>query len=118
MKLHIRIKSIEYKEMHVVGHNIIDTIGYCHKTKCIIRWINPITGNIQRSVGVAKCNPNDKNDIIKGQRIAESRAKINMWRIYNLSVVGILKDTLNRHFKFIGHEEQHLRDLINDVKTK
>lgn len=106
MKLHINIISIKYVR--------IDK----YKTKCIIRWKNPITENVQRSVGVSKRNPDDKNDVIKGQRIAESRAKINMWSIYNLSIAGILKDTLDRHFKFIGHEEQHLHDLINDVKTK
>lgn len=117
MKLHIKIKSIEYKNIHIVEDNIIDAVGYCHKTKCIIRWINPITGNIQRSVGVSKCNPNDKCDIIKGQRIAESRAKINMWMKYNLSIHKILRLSVKRHAKFIFHEDIHLRDLINDVKT-
>ena len=105
MKLHINIKSITYI-------NTNDT-----KIKCMIRWINPLTGNIQRSVGVSKCNPNDEFDITKGHRIAESRAKINMWEAYNLSFATILKDTLDRHFKFVCHEEQHLRDLINDAKT-
>lgn len=118
MKLHIKIKNIQYRNIHIVGHNNIHTLKYSNKTKCIIHWINPITGNIQRSVGIAKCSPDDKVDIIKGQRIAESRAKINMWKTYNRSIGAIVKDTKYRHFKFIGHEEQHLHDLINDVKTK
>lgn len=105
MKLHIKIDSIIY------------TTDNKSKTKCIIRWINPITGNIQRSVGVAKCSPNDKNDIIKGQRIAESRAKINMWKTFNKSLEEIIKTVGFRHYRFICHEGQHLHDLINDVKT-
>ena len=109
MKLHIRIKDIQYNYNPHVNSP---------KTTCIIRWVNPITGNIQRSVGVAKWNTNDKSDFVKGQRIAESRAKINMWKTYNISIGAIVKDTLNRHFKFIVHEEQHLHNLINDVKTK
>lgn len=108
MKLHIRIQIIEYKHYDLEGNN--------PKTTCVIRWINPITGNIQRSVGISRCNPNDKFDIVKGRRIAESRAKINMWNTYNGCIGGIAQDTLDRHFKFICHEEQHLRDLINDVK--
>lgn len=106
MKLHIKIDSILYTECEDF------------KIKCIIRWINPLTGNIQRSVGVSKCNPNDEFDITKGHRIAESRAKINMWKAYNLSFATIVKDTLDRHYKFICHEGQHLHDLINDVKRK
>lgn len=105
MKLHINITSIDYIQ--------IDK----HKTKCIIRWKNPLTGNIQRSIGIAKCNPNDKFDSVLGDRIAESRAKINMWNTYNFSIDTIVKDTLDRHFNFIVHEERHLHDLINDVKT-
>lgn len=114
MKLHIKIKSITY----ILMPNDNNPLGINSKTKCIIRWINPITGNIQRSVGVSRCNSIDKFNEIKGQRIAESRAKINMWKTYNLAFSAIVKDTLDRHFKFICYEEQHLRNLINDVKTK
>lgn len=105
MKLHIKIDSINYIQ--------IDK----YKTKCIIRWKNPITGNIQRSVGISRCNPTDEFNSVIGDRIAESRAKINMWNTYNISIGGIVKDILDRHFKFICHEEQHLHDLINDAKT-
>ena len=110
MKLHIRIKTIKYSNTFIGGN--------CKKTKCIIYWINPITGNIQRSVGVAKCSPDDKSDTIKGQRIAESRAKINMWNTYNSSIVYILGFSVRRHINFINHEKQHIHDLINNVKTK
>lgn len=110
MKLHIRIKTIVYSNTFVGGN--------CKKTKCIIRWINPITKNIQCSVGVAKCSPNDKSDTLKGQRIAESRAKINMWKNFNKSLEETIKNVGSRHYKFISHERQHLHDLINDVKTK
>lgn len=103
MKLHINIISIDYIQ--------IDK----HKTKCIIRWKNPITGNIQRSVGISRCNPTDKFNSVLGDRIAESRAKINMWETYNGCIGSIAQDTLDRHFKFICHEVQHLHDLINDV---
>lgn len=109
MKLHIKIKDIYYSSI-LIGGNY-------KKTKCIIRWINPITENIQRSVGVSICNPNDEFNIIKGRRIAESRAKINMWRTYNRNIYMILRFSVKRHVKFMIHEEKHLRNLINDVKT-
>lgn len=106
MKLHINIISIKYVR--------IDR----YKTKCIIRWKNPITGNIQRSVGVSRRNPDDKFNIVKCHRIAESRAKINMWKTYNSNISYILGFSVGRHIRFINHEKQHLHDLINDVKTK
>lgn len=105
MKLHIKIDSIIY------------TTYNNNKTKCVIRWINPINGNIQRSVGIARCNPNDKFNSVLGDRIAESRAKINMWRTYNSNIAYILGFSVGRHINFIRHEKQHLHDLINDVKT-
>lgn len=105
MKLHIRIKSIEYNNYNPENNN--------SKTVCIIRWINPITENIQRSIGISKCNPNDKPDIIKGQRIAESRAKINMWETYMQTVSIAFTNTNFRHSHFILHEKTHLNKLIN-----
>lgn len=105
MKLHIKIDSILYTEYEDF------------KIKCIIRWINPLTGNIQRSVGVSRCNVDDTYNVIKGKRIAESRAKINMWKTFNKSLEETIKNIGFRHHKFICHEGQHLHDLINDVKT-
>ena len=105
MKLHIKIESIDYIQINK------------YKTKCIIRWKNPITGNIQRSVGISRCNPTDEFNSVLGDRIAESRAKIKMWETFNNSVK-IIYDITNKHFKFICHEKHHLLDLINDVKTK
>ena len=105
MKLHINIKSITY----------INTNNT--KIKCIIRWINPLTGNIQHSVGVSKCNPIDKFDTTKGHRIAESRAKINMWEKYIESVKQTQIETRRRHVNFILHELNHLDNLINNTKT-
>lgn len=104
MKLHIKIDSILYTECEDF------------KIKCIIRWINPLTGNIQRSVGVSRCNVDDTYSAIKGKRIAESRAKINMWNTYNSNIYYILRFSVGRHIKFTSHEKQHLHDLINDVK--
>lgn len=109
MKLHIRIQNIEYNNYNPKDNN--------PKTVCIIRWINPITGNIQRSVGISRCNPNDKFDIVKGRRIAESRSKINMWKTFNKSLEKTIKNLSSRNYIFIYHEEQHLHNLINDIKT-
>ena len=49
--------------------------------KCIIKYINPITLNLQNSIGVANCNPNDTFDEVTGKRIAESRAKTKAFKI-------------------------------------
>ena len=73
---------------------------------------------LNNQISILKKIIDDKNDVIKGQRIAESRAKINMWKTYNSNISYILGFSVGRHINFIMHEKQHLRDLINDVKTK
>lgn len=83
-----------------------------NKVTCTIKWYNPLTNTYQKSKGVAKCNPNDIFDLIKGQRIAESRAKIVMWRKYKHI---LYKETLKAKGKFLKlvyKELNHLEDLI------
>ena len=105
MKLKIHIESITYI------HNTIDGI---EKTKCIIRWINPITGNVQKSIGVTRKNPDDTSDLTLANRIAEGRAKIKMWRDYNIAMYNIIHSNIYRHSKFIFHERKHIRYLIKN----
>lgn len=105
MNLHIRIKDIKYTRKERYG---------LVKTKCIIRWINPITGNTQRSIGTTCKNPNDVDNNVLACRIAESRAKINMWREYKSVFILLMNDTRKRYNKFIDHEINHVNNLINN----
>lgn len=102
MKLHINVINIRYEFLHN------------NKTKCIIWWKNPLTGNIQRSEGISRCNPEDKYDEILGKRIAEARAKIAMWNSFSVSTGSVLSSIVDRNTKFIIHEEHHIAKLIDN----
>lgn len=102
MRLHIHIKDISYKYK---GTNVI---------KCIIHWENPLTGNIQKSIGITRRNPNDVNNITLGKRIAEGRAKMTMWRDFENSVRLFHHNTIRRYGNLIDHEIKHVHDLINN----
>lgn len=102
-----------------VFHLRIDSIDYTYnektrKTKCVIRWINPITNNIQKSVGVAKRNTKDLDFETLGNRIAESRAKIRMWYDYKASIKLQANIISERHENYIYKEVQHLNNLIRN----
>lgn len=102
MKLHINVTNIRYEFLHN------------NKTKCIIWWKNPLTGNTQRSEGVSRCNSEDKYDETLGKRIAEGRAKIAMWNSFNVSTGGVVLSIVDRNTKFIIHEEHHIAKLIDN----
>lgn len=106
MKYHIHIESITYEYLH------------SGITKCTIRWINPLTGNFQRSVGISKCNPEDKFDEILGKRIAEGRAKINMWWDYRNSISKFQVETHRKYTHLIHHEVNHVIELKSKSKRK
>ena len=48
--------------------------------KCIIKYVNPITLNLQTSNGVANCNPNDTFDVSVGKHLADSHSFANRIR--------------------------------------
>lgn len=94
----------------------IDSIKYTNKDKkvtCIVKWYNPVTSCIQKVKGVAKCNPDDTFNLVKGQRIAESRAKIVMWYKYLFALHKEGLKAVNKHDNLIEKELNHLRNLIN-----
>ena len=104
MNLHIHIKDISYKHK-----------GY-FKIQCIIHWINPLSGNIQKSVGVARLHPNDmaKANATTGERIAEGRAKIKMWQDFQVCLITIKADMMVKYDHLVNHEINHVNNLINN----
>lgn len=101
MRCHIHIKDMRY----IINADI-------KRIKCIVWWENPLTGNIQRSEGIARCAPEDKYDETLGKRIAEGRAKIKMWNDFTKSSRYVRRRIALRNNKFIKHELKHIDNLI------
>lgn len=105
----IPIIGISYKVKNSKKNNIRTTV-------CKIRWINPTNGNIQCSYGNAMCNPNDTFNEVIGQHIAESRAKINMYNEYCLSLRIEPSISIDKHSSLAYKERLHLSKLIENIK--
>lgn len=105
MNLHIHIKDINYIRKEAYG--IV-------KTKCIIHWINPMTGNIQRSIGTTCKNPDDVDNNVLACRIAEGRAKINMWQDFQVSLINIKAEMMVKYDHLVNHEINHVSNLIKN----
>lgn len=90
----------------------IPIIGVSYKVKkqttiCRIKWINPATGNVQVTCGIATCNPDDKFDEQIGQRLSESRAKVNMYCKYIYVINDKCSETKCKHRILINKELEH-----------
>lgn len=98
----------------------VPIIGVSYKVKkqttiCRIKWTNPATGNIQVTCGIATCNPDDKFDEQIGQRLAESRAKYNLYQTYIHYLGKIYKAAVEKHLDLKYAENMH-RKLIQPRK--
>lgn len=102
---HIRIENIRYR-FHEERNQ--------PSTVCIIHWINPVNGNIQVATGVAKLKDGETFDRVKGGRIAESRAKINMWKTYCNCLTRDVDFIVDKHDALIYNEANHIDDLRNE----
>lgn len=105
----VPIIDISYKK-RISKKNAIRTIV------CKIKWINPANGNIQCSYGNAMCNPNDTYDYEIGARIAESRAKINMYIDYNDYLFNFVSDVYTKMNNLVSRERNHCDTLIKNLK--
>lgn len=90
----------------------VPIIGISYKVKkqttiCKIRWINPCNGNTQITCGIATCNPKDSFDTSIGQRLSESRAKINMYHDYIRVLSKYYHEAARKHINLINKEIQH-----------
>lgn len=84
-------------------------------TTCRITWRNPISRGNQVSTGVARCNPDDDFDVIKGERIAESRAKQNLYKTYSEYINKTLDDISRKHRNLNLKEYTHEYNLIEQL---
>lgn len=84
-------------------------------TKCTIRWHNPINGNTQVSVGIARCNAMDEFDETIGFRIAEGRAKMAMFRTYRICAEKAIEDIRVRYWNLFKHEAEHLQKILENT---
>ena len=102
--LRLKILSTKY---HRYGEND-------YTIECVIRVFNPFIRSIQSFKGVAKCNPDDIMSIKKGKHIAESRAKLIMFKFVQQNIVDVLSDTQNKYFNLEMHEINHIKNLIEE----
>ena len=112
------VKTLKYKQKCKMKAKIINT--KCEGKGLIFRYtiefLDPYCNNVKRRVvGVAKCNPNDTFDAIKGSRIAESRAKKAMFDKLHRSVGYLaykLAEELGNRRHQSKREIEHLHKLI------
>lgn len=112
----LRIVSISYKcRAYRKNDDIIQEV------RCYITYYNPILGTNKRSIGIARCDPNDVYYLNIGKHIAESRAKANMYRNYN-SLLKRLKmniiTSMIKHSYYLIREKRHIGDLIHGHREK
>lgn len=96
------IKNIKYE---------VDTDFGSIKTICTIKYINPITHQVQKSKGVAKCPIDEYNSEI-GKHISEGRAKVEMYSRYAKFVSKISEKVINKHCKLALCEFYHVDGII------
>lgn len=108
----LRIYDIEYNIKHIYKNN-----KKLIKTKCKIRYHNPLLREIKESVGVSTyCqDENHPYDISIGKHIAESRAKCNMYDTYVRFVCKTLTNAMLKHETLNNREKEHINDIINHL---
>ena len=74
------------------------------RIECLIRYVNPITLNLQTSKGVANCNPNDVFNVEIGKYIAEGRAKYNMYYKYLNYINSFCNGIVTKYDKLLNIE--------------
>lgn len=80
--------------------------------RCIIHWFNPANNNVQKSIGISRCNASDDWDEIFGKRLAESRAKIALYKTYIKSIYDISQEVMSKHITFKYNEVEHFEKLL------
>lgn len=85
------------------------------RIECVIRYVNPITNNLQISKGVANCNPEDVFDVEVGKHLAEGRAKYNMYHKYLNYIIAFSDGIITKYDKLLERESEHIQDIINEL---
>lgn len=83
-------------------------------TKCKITWLNPISGGNQTSIGISRCNPDDKFDKKFGERLAESRAKSKVYDTYTDCIRDACAVIILKHKNLIINESFHEQRLLKE----
>lgn len=101
--LRVRTLSIKY---YRYGENN-------YTVKCVIRVFNPFIQSTQSFTGVAKCNPEDVMSIKTGKHIAESRAKVNLFKSVQQNIVDVMSSAHEKYFNLETKELNHIKNLID-----
>lgn len=97
------IKGISYEEKDVA-------VGM--KVTCKLIYHNPITDKDEKVKASARCTYEEYNYEI-GKRIAESRAKVAIYKRYVKFVKQISEKVIHKHLKLAFVEVVHADDIIN-----
>lgn len=94
------------------------------KIKSYIRYFSPTQGYVFKeveSIGKAVCGKEDKYDEVKGKQIAESRAKVELYRKIKEAIVELkhqffneemdLANQKSRYERLISKEVSHIKEL-------
>lgn len=85
-------------------------------TKCIIRFRNPYTNCINKVTGVTKKNPNDEHNTKLAFRIAEGRAKMQMFQRLRKSATDTINNLYESRVNLRNNERRekaHINELLN-----
>lgn len=96
--------------------NKINIIIELRKTKCIINWVDAY-GTKRRSVGVALQHPDDLPNRELGIRLAESRAKVDMFKKHLDSLPDVTLKFVFEYDKYknaLKHELHYIDKLLNN----
>lgn len=96
------IKGISYEEKDVV-------VGM--KVTCKLIYHNPITDKDEKVKASARCTYEEYNYEI-GKRIAESRAKVAMYKRYAKFIKRIAEEVVYKHLELASTEIEHTDYII------
>lgn len=84
-----------------------------YKITCIIKWYNPVLDTEMKAKGVAKCHPNDVLSLKHGSHIAESRAKVQIFKRMKEDCYNVMTIIAGKHFGLEEQELQHINGLVH-----
>jgi hypothetical protein len=83
-------------------------------TICILNFYDPILKKLRKSKATVKWNKSDNYDKVKGQRLAESRAIINMTMMVKKSLRDFNRKMRYKLNNIREKEKVHINNLLHD----
>ena len=88
-----------------------------NRIRCKVRWYNPFTGCHCVSTGTASCKNGDTYNETVGKRIAEGRAKADMYFRLGVAINDFYNRNKRKYFKLFCKEVVHIGEVIENATT-